>query len=291
MIYSMTGYGKSTVEGNGISVDVEIKSLNNRFLDLFLRLPQNIQPRELELREIIRSYIKRGKISVICNIDYHGESSGTFEIDVHALGNVILELKNIVDHSNIKDEIKLRDLLEFKDYFLSEVDKENDEEFTLTVKALKGALENLIEMRKQEGAALQKDLLERTGNIEKKIEEVEKLAKRSVEEYFRKMQLRAEQLLGNLEIERDRLNMELALMVEKYDITEELVRLKSHTEMFRQTLNQNSEAGKRLNFILQEMNRETNTINSKTISSEISHIGIQLKEELEKMREQVQNVE
>ncbi len=291
MIYSMTGYGKFSTESNGISVEVEAKSLNNRFLDLFLRLPKNIQSKELELREIIRSKLKRGKVTVTCTVDYRGESAKVFSVDEAAAREVVASLKKILNHSEIKDEIKLQDLLQFKDYYLIEEENENEEEFALIVKALNGALENLIEMRKREGASLQKDLLERLTAIENNVEKIEKIAENSVQEHFKKLQAKAEQLLNNLEIDKERLNVELALLVDKYDVTEELVRLKSHMEMFRNTILNSDEAGKKLNFILQEMNREANTINSKTVSSEIAHIGIQIKEELEKMREQIQNVE
>ncbi len=291
MIYSMTGYGKFALESDGISVEVEIKSLNNRFLDLFLRLPKSIQSGELELREIIRSKLKRGKVSVTCNIDYEGENAKTLNVNEEAARDIVVSLKKILNHSEIKDEIKLQDLLEFKEYYLTEETEENEREFELVSQALRGALKNLLEMRRKEGEAIQKDLFKRLEFLEENVESIEKLADGSIKEHFGKLQLRAQELLKDVEIDRERLMLELALMTEKYDITEEIVRLKSHIAIFRDTITNTSETGKRLNFILQEMNREVNTINSKTISSEISHIGIRMKEELEKMREQVQNVE
>jgi uncharacterized protein (TIGR00255 family) len=167
----------------------------------------------------------------------------------------------------------------------------SDEEYNLTIKAINQSIEKLKAMRVEEGTQLVNDLLNRVDIIDNTVDKIGEFAKNSVDEYFQKLKERAKELVEKFEDYDDRLKMELALLSEKYDITEELVRLKSHISQFRQTLDSQVEVGKKLNFVVQEMNREANTINNKSVSLEISNLGIVIKEELEKIREQIQNIE
>lgn len=291
MIYSMTGFGKATSEENGRIVEIEVKSLNSRHLDLSVRMPKDFYSKELEIREIIRKKIKRGKVSVFVNITRNAESFENFNLDENALVYVSKLLKKISEVSGIRKEIDLKDVLEFQSMFLTENISGENSEFELLKKTLDIALDELVEMRISEGSALKAELEKRLEIIEDRLSEIEEKAKSSVKEYFDILIERAKQLYDKLLNSEERLYAELALMTERMDITEECVRLRSHIDMFRSTLNDNSEAGRRLNFIVQEMNREVNTINSKTVSTEISQLGILIKEEIEKIREQIQNIE
>ena len=165
------------------------------------------------------------------------------------------------------------------------------EEFGLVVEAIDSAIDNLNTMREAEGRELEKDLWKRVQIIEDALNKIENVSDESVKTYFEKIKEKAKQLVAELSNNHDRLNMELALIAERADVTEECVRLRSHIKMFIDTVAKSEDAGRKLNFIVQEMNREANTINSKSVSSEISHNGISIKEEIEKIREQIQNIE
>lgn len=290
MILSMTGYGKSVVEKDGFSIEAEIKTLNSRFLDLSVRLPRSLSSKELEIREAVRKKIKRGK--VVLNIFVNKlNAAEELNIDWQALDGVVKTLEKIKEKAAPDDGISLENILAFQSYFQNDKPEEDEKEFEITMEALENAVADLIDMRKREGKTLEKDLLGRIKNIEERLTEVERLDKIAIQEHFAKLIERAKNLYADFANDPERLNSELALLTEKSDITEECVRLRSHIKMFRETLNDDNEAGRRLNFILQEMNREANTINSKTVSTEIVQIGIGIKEELEKIREQIQNVE
>jgi uncharacterized protein (TIGR00255 family) len=165
------------------------------------------------------------------------------------------------------------------------------EEFDLVVGSIDSAVDELNKMREAEGRELEKDLKKRVALIENSLNEIEKSSGESIRVYFEKVKEKAQQLVADFSNNNDRLNMELALLAERSDVTEECVRLRSHIKMFLDTMEKSEDAGRRLNFILQEMNREANTINSKSIASQISHYGIFIKEEIEKIREQIQNIE
>jgi uncharacterized protein (TIGR00255 family) len=175
--------------------------------------------------------------------------------------------------------------------YFSDAPEDIEKEFDLVKDAVRQAMEAVVKMRKQEGENLVEDLKQRLTSIEKAFDEIEKNASSSVNDYFEKLKEKAKKLVENIEEYGDRLETELALLSEKYDVTEEIVRMRSHIKMFRDALNNSDEAGRKLNFITQEMNREVNTVNSKTVSTEISQLGIGVKEELEKIREQIQNIE
>ena len=292
MIYSMTGFGKSSLQENGFAIETEIRSVNSRFLDLSLKLPRNYSNRELEIRELVRKQLKRGKISIsVYSKKDNGDNNKFAEIDENNLKSIVNFLEKIKNASGSKDEISLENILAFQSYFMADTSDESDVEFELIKKTILTSVENLQQMRQQEGEALKKDLLERIDVIKGFVEKIITKSPESVETYFNKIKEKAKQLVKDITEYNDRLEMELALLSEKADVTEECVRLKSHIEIFVDTLNNSDEVGRKLNFICQEMNREANTINSKTFSTEISHFGIGIKEELEKIREQIQNIE
>jgi uncharacterized protein (TIGR00255 family) len=291
MIESMTGYGSSSLLSNRFTIEVEIKSINSRFLDLSLRLPRSLNDKEIEIRNIVKQKINRGKVTLNIFLKKDGVENGIPSYNKESLKGIAELLRNIKSDSDLKEEVQLSDILSFNNVLFSDSSEYSNEEFELTKKAILEAIEKLKVMRTEEGAELVIDLQNRVTIIEKKVDEIEELAKDSVKVYFQKLKDRAKDLIENLAEYDDRLKMELALLSEKYDITEETVRLKSHINQFRQTLQSDVEVGKKLNFVVQEMNREANTINNKSVSLEISNRGLVIKEELEKIREQIQNIE
>lgn len=291
MIASMTGYGKGAVQDGSMTIEAEIKSLNSRFLDLSLRLPRNLMNKELEIREKIRTKIRRGKVYLSITVKKGDLEQKYSSIDPEGVKYVVGLLKDIKKTAKIKDKVTLVDILSFQNMIFEENGNEAESEMPLVEKAINLAIEDMEKMRNAEGSELEKDLRKRVKIIEDAVTKIESTKDSSIKEYFEKLRERAKQLVNDITDNPDRLNMELALISERYDITEECVRLRSHIKIFLQTLNSSEDAGRRLNFILQEMNREANTINSKSINSEVSHLGIVMKEEIEKIREQIQNIE
>ncbi|MBM4171145.1 MAG: YicC family protein [Ignavibacteria bacterium] len=291
MINSMTGYGKGTSQKGELSVDAEIKSVNSRYLDLSLRLPKFLAAKEFEIREKVKKAIKRGKVYLSLTVR-KGEFIEKFnEIDPAAVKFGMKILKDIRKFAGLKNKITFSDLLVFQNLYFKEDEEQAGEEMLLIEEAIEGAINELNKMREAEGKELEIDIRMRLDLIESNTLMIEKIKEESVTSYFEKFREKAKQLVTDLVDSEQRLITELALLSERYDVTEECVRLKSHIKIFKETLNNSDDAGRRLNFILQEMNREANTINSKSVSSEISHYGIKLKEEIEKIREQIQNIE
>lgn len=289
----MTGYGRATAGSKKFTVDVEIKSINSRYLELFLKLPQLLQNKEYELREIIRSKIKRGKLSIVILLRKNGLTENEISLDENRLKNYISLLKQVKKTAKLTDRIKLDHLLFSRDIFTSSLDELSEEEFEYVKEALSNALDNLLEMKRKEGRELEKDLKKRLKLIEKRLDEIESLTNNSVSEHFNKYQEKVKQLLEDkaTSLLDERLQLELAIIAEKSDISEECVRLRSHLKFFLEAMEKDSEAGRKLNFLCQEMNRETNTISSKTLSIDITHSTVLIKEEIERIREQIQNVE
>lgn len=291
MIYSMTGFGKSVVTHNGFNVEVEARSLNSRFLDVYIKLPKHLYNQEFEIRDLIKNNVKRGKLSLTVSVKKDGTEEVLPQIDKEAVKSLSKTLKEIKKIAKVKDEISLNHILNFQNLIFTDNSEDDESEIEFVKKGILEALKDLAEMRKKEGDALARDLKQRVNIILECVDKIESNAKISVENYFEKIKERAVNLVRDLAENTDRLNQELALLAERADVTEECVRLKSHIDIFLNTIETSDEAGRKLNFITQEMNREANTINSKSVSTEISHFGIQIKEELEKIREQIQNIE
>ena len=291
MIYSMTGYGKGNASKNKTSVEVEVKSVNSRFFEVSLKLPSILFPYDYEIREFIKTKVQRGKVSVVVHFKKDGVENGYVTIDANKLSNHLSLIKKIKKAADIKDEITLEHLLSSKEIFTSQDAELSKVEFEIVKSALNKALDKLILMKKKEGVELSRDLAIRIENIVSSVSAIEAEFRKSINEYHEKLKQRIQELTGNAEINEDRLNLELALIADRADITEECVRLRSHLKFFKETLKNEKEPGKKLNFLCQEMNRETNTISSKSISTAIIHSSVLIKEEIEKIREQIQNIE
>ena len=291
MIMSMTGFGKGSAGNSKLSAEVEVKSVNSRYLDISLKMSSALSNKEYEIRELIRSKVKRGKIAVIAQIKTSGLVEGETALDKEKLNNFISLLKEIKKTAKLTDKIKLEHLISNRDLFLSENKSFTEKEFEFVKKALSDSLDQLIKMKKNEGKELAKDLRKRIEIISDKVEAIQKESIASVTEYFEKLKEKIKLLIQDITPYNDRLELELAVIAERAEITEECVRLKSHLKFFLDSIDKGEEPGRKMNFLCQEMNREANTISSKSISTNITHNIVLVKEEIEKIREQIQNIE
>lgn len=293
MITSMTGFGRGEASSDGISVTAELKTVNSRYLNISLRLPQLIQEQELKLKEQIQQHLQRGKVNLSIRLD----KTETGEPEVTFNRKLVRGYKQMLSDLNqaagIDQPISLSDLLQFNDIFES---REEDEETRETVwelsqTALAEALQALTAMREQEGTQLENDLLNRVNHIEEMLDIIQQKTNGRAEETKEQLLDRIQNLIDSDKIDPERLEMEVAILVDKMDITEEIVRTQSHIKFFREAVKNEEAVGRRLNFLSQEINREINTIGSKANDSDISQYVVQAKESLEQIREQVQNVE
>ncbi|MCS7052760.1 MAG: YicC family protein [Ignavibacterium sp.] len=294
MLVSMTGFGRSVIDCQKFSYEIEIKSVNSRYLDISVKLCQNLIIKEYELREFIKSKFNRGKISLIISQKKNiNEKNENYYIDYDKLRNTLSLIKEIKKAAKLRDKIKIDHILSYKEIFYSPADEISEEEFEKIKEGISKVADELIAMKRKEGAELEKDITSRIKNIELKVNEIEKLSSDSLNEYFNNYKLRVKQLLDerSSEFYDDRLRLELALLTEKSDISEECVRLKSHLKFFLDAMKNENQPGRKLNFLCQEIHREANTISSKTLSKDITYKVIEIKEEVERIREQIQNVE
>jgi len=291
MIVSMTGFGKGRAGNKNLSVEAEVKSVNSRYLDISLRIPSSLMNKDFDIKEFIKSKVKRGKVSASIQIKRNGLEEENLVLDSDKLKSYLSLLKSIKKAAKISEKVKLEHLLINKEILISNNFIISDVEFNMVKDALEQALTDMINMKRKEGKELSKDLHRRIKNIESKLKDIEQEAAQSVQEYFNKFKEKIKVLIENIAKYNDRLELELAIIAEKAEITEESVRLRSHLKFFINSLENDDEPGRKLNFLCQEMNREANTISSKTVSTSITHSTVFIREEIEKIREQIQNIE
>jgi len=290
MLKSMTGYGK----GEGLTsfgkIQVEVRSLNHRFLDFNIKIPRFLMVFESKIRELIAQYVKRGKVDLYLRIDQSEKSTFKLKIDWKLLRSYFNALKEVKARYKIKGEINFSDLINIG--LISLEEPEIKEEMWEEVEPIiKKALAELVERRIFEGERILQEIKERLKVIEGVIKEIEVRATEFPEYHRQKLLERLSNLCKGLELDGKRLEQEVAFLVEKSDIREEIVRLKSHVQSFWEELQKEGPIGKALDFLLQEMNREANTIASKSPEFLVIKNALRIKEEVEKLREQVQNVE
>lgn len=287
----MTGFSKAQLSEKGINVTVELKSLNGRYLDISCKLPRHLAYREPELREKIKLLIPRGTVSIIINVDFDGNAQA-FKLNENAYRNCYNEIETMRKNLKIKDSIRLDHLLLFTDYIFKKEDIQNEElQWDLVIKAVETCLKDIDKFRIREGKAIAKDFVARIKNIAQKLDKIELISINQLPEERERLRQKIAQLFDSDEIDESRIQMEIVLIADKLDISEECLRMRSHIKYFNDEINSKDSAGRKINFILQEMNREINTIGSKANNSEISHLVVQIKEELERIREQAQNIE
>jgi len=292
MIKSMTGYGRGKWEGDTKRVEVEMKSVNHRFCDISPRLPRRLNSLETRVGNFIRQRISRGRVEVLVTVDDSSLAEQKLELDLDLARDIHRALKALQENLRLPGEIRLETLANFKDIFTrKEVETDLEKEWVSVLAALEGALNGLDAMRRDEGLALRQDFLKRLMAIEGMIQEIEGKAPLVLRACRDRLAQRVRELSGGLQIDEARLAQEVAYLAERSDITEEIVRIRSHLIQFRDLLDLLEPAGRKMEFLLQEINREANTLSSKASDSGIAQVAVGIKSELEKIREQVQNVE
>lgn len=292
MIKSMTGFGRGEFQDGDRKFLVEIKTVNHRYSDIFIKVPRQISFIEDRVREVVSKSLARGKIDVYINYESHEEDSKLVVIDNVLAKSYIDTVKLLRDTYGLHDDISASLISKFPDVLRVEKAEEDADEIWEVLKvALSNAIDSLVKMRENEGEGLKKNFLERAAYIESIVMEISNRSPEIVKDYKQRLEIRIKELLGQQTIDESRLAMEVAIFADRCSIDEELVRMKSHINQLRETLNIDQPVGRKLDFLIQEMNREINTIGSKANDLIITKNVIEIKSEIEKMREQIQNVE
>jgi len=289
----MTGFGRGAASGENFSVVVEIKTVNNRYLDIHLRLSQELVAIEMLVRRIVSGRLSRGRVDVNINLDRIGAAD--YEVNHALIAGHVNALREIQHEFNLGGEIDINSVARLPGALTPARDGLNDSQMAGIEMALKEALAHLELMRESEGAALAEELRVRVAKIEAEVPIIENAATGLVDAYRQRLKKRITELVARggqvIELDAGRLAQEVAYLADRSDISEELVRLRSHLEQFRAALEEKGEVGKRLDFLLQELNREANTVLSKSTEIAIKDAALAIKAEVEKLREQAQNVE
>lgn len=291
MIRSMTGFGRGEYENEGRKYVVEIKAVNHKYSDVNIRLPRFFNNMEDLIRKRIASVISRGKIDVFVSFENYSGKGTNIRINRELAKQYINELKSLSDETGLEFNVNLIDISKLPEILkLEETNEDEDEIESELMMAVDVALAKFIDMREIEGKKLVEDLEKRIHLIEKKIKEIKKYSGTLVEEYIEKLQTRINELLKT-EVDETRLMQEIVFFSDKSSIEEELTRLDSHISQFLKLIKTDSPVGKKIDFLIQEINRETNTIGSKANCLEITNRVIEIKTEVENIREQIQNIE
>lgn len=293
MIRSMTSFGRSSSEeGEKRVFTVEMKSVNSRYLDKNIRMPKTLISLEEEIRKMISNSLNRGKVDVFINLKNYNDGSGIPKVDINLAQGYLECLKEIETKLGVKNDISVMQIARFPEVITVVEEEDKIEEVWKELKPLiNDSLEMMIGMREVEGNKLKEDILSKISVIEELVSKVEEFADTIPKAFKMKLEERVKELLGNVEIDENRIAMEVCMLADKATVDEEIIRLRSHINQVRETLNLNDPIGRKLDFIVQEMNRETNTIGSKSSDIQMTNIVIDIKNILEKIREQVQNIE
>lgn len=293
MINSMTGFGRGIAAENRVTFIVEIKSVNHRFQDISVKMPRTLISLEDRIRNYVKEKLKRGKIDIFITEKVYEKQSTEALLNLNLANSYLNCLKTIGDTFEIRDDISVSTLARFPEVITLEQKEEDVEEKWLFIeKALKEAISNLISMREKEGEKLSQDLLIKCKKISHLVNDISDRSPLVVREYKGKLESRLKELIDDRsQYDEGRVAMEIAIMADKASIDEEITRLHSHIEQIKSTLDMDESIGRKLDFIIQEMNREANTIGSKANDLEILKHTLELKSEIEKIREQVQNIQ
>jgi uncharacterized protein (TIGR00255 family) len=293
MIKSMTAYSTAEFATEQLTVSAEIRSYNSRYLDLVLRIPSGYQSMEEKIKEFVSAHVIRGRVEVKIQVEIEAIDADVFEVDQTKAQSFYAALNRLKDEFNIKSEISV-DLLLSAGGIIRPADMAKDTEavWPSIRDCLKQALEEIDAMRKREGDFIAKDLFQRLAHINAQIEQIRAGAIGLLEAYQQRLKERISALTGDIvEIDPGRIAQEASILADRSDISEEIIRVESHLKQFRHIMKSDEPAGRKLNFMLQELHREFNTMGSKIGNAEISHRIVDVKSELEKIREQIQNVE
>lgn len=290
----MTGFGRATVTGEDFKVAVDIKTVNNRYLDIHLRLNQELSPLEMNIRKLISSRLSRGRVDL--NINFERGAAATYEVNRPLVAGYIHVLREIQSEFNLAGDVDINTLSRLPGALTTARNGLDEASAAGVERAVSDALADLERMRASEGATLADEMRGRISKIEAEVPLIESAAASLVDAYRQRLQKRIGELVSRgggspIELDAGRLAQEVAYLADRSDISEELVRLRSHLDQFRAAIDAEGEVGKRLDFLLQELNREANTVLSKSTEVAIKDSGLVIKAEVEKLREQVQNVE
>lgn len=292
MVRSMTGFGRATVEGQNCGFNVEIKSVNHRYLDLNIKMPRNLTALEERIRRLVKERINRGKIDIFITKNNYEDNNVVAKLNENLAESYLKCLYNIKNKYEVRDDISVSLIARFPDVVTVQVEEVDLEAIWLPLcDALTKGIDSLIDMRKREGEKLKEDIEKRCDIIKKYVDKVESKSPLVVEEYRTKLNERLNELLNDFQMDESRIAMEVAMFADKSNITEEIVRLNSHIIQLKDTLDSQDSIGRKLDFIVQEMNREANTIASKANNLELTKYILDVKTEIEKIREQIQNIE
>lgn len=292
MISSMTGYGHDEVSKGEITATVEVRSVNSRYLEVTARLPRTLALRENDLKEVVRRKIARGKINILVSVKRESMAGTPLKVNAAAARIYYRLLNDLRKAVKLTEKVKLEHLLRFSDVLEADAaDASDQKEWSVVEEATVRALDEMVRMRMNEGIELKKDLEGRIGQLGQIIDQIDTLSRARLPVERDRMRDRVRQILENGEVDEQRLEQEIVFLAEKLDITEECVRFRSHNKFFMETMSNDEATGRRLNFLIQEMNREVNTVGSKVNDAALAHLVVQMKEELERVREQLQNIE
>lgn len=293
MVKSMTSFGRSSSEeGQKRIFTVEMKSVNNRYLDINIRMPKALISLEEEVRKMISSSLFRGKVDVFINLKSYSQNEGIPKVDLKLAEDYLNCLKQIEENFGVKNDVSVMQLAKFPEVITMVQEEEKIEEIFEELKPLiSKSIEMMISMRITEGEKLKDDILDKIAIIENLVKEIEKIADIVPKAYKIKLEERLSELLSGADVDQNRLATEVCIFADKATVDEEITRLGSHISQIRKTLSLNEPIGRKLDFIIQEMNRETNTIGSKSSDIHMTNLVIDIKNLIEKIREQVQNIE
>lgn len=291
MLISMTGFGTGEATSGGSTVSVEVRSVNHRFLDLAFKLPRILQNREQDIKELVRTHLARGRVSITMSVE-SAAAGRAVAINEQTLEQYLAQLRDFAKRHGLEEKVSLDALIQLPEVVtVKETEPGEDELWPLVEDALEQALEACMRMRKEEGRALEKDLTERMAVIAQTVDTIGGMAPVVAKKQIETMRKRIAQLAGDIKVSEDRIAAEIVMLGDRTDITEEITRLKSHLAQFNKTIADGGEVSKKMTYLLQEMHREATTIGSKAADSEVIQHVVVLKEETEKLREQVQNLE
>ena len=292
MIKSMTGYGSAEGTAEGLEISVELKSVNNRYLDTSVRLPRSFLFAEDAVKSSVQSHISRGKVDVFVTVDSSSADNMTVKVNEPLLKGYIEALQHISETFSLENDITTLSVSRFPDVLsVEKKDLDADAISQAICEITENALKDFDSMRLREGEKLRDDVLGRLAVIESLVGTIEAESPKTVALYRARLEQKMAEVLGNSGIDENRILAEAAIFADHIAVDEETVRLRSHMSQLRAMINRNSPTGRKIDFLIQEFNREANTIGSKCQNSEIAHIVVELKSEIEKIREQIQNIE
>ena len=292
MIKSMTGFGRSEIVKGNRKISVEIKSVNHRYLEAGIKMPKKLNVFESRMRDLLKKYATRGKIDIFINYEDDSENQVNLKFNQNIADEYMAIFNNMSEKYNLKNDMTVGGLARFPEVItMDEVQEDEEELWHFIEEAMKVALEQFVNTRILEGENLKKDLLGKLDHMEELVAFVEKRSPEIMKEYRSKLESKVKELLGDTTIDESRIATEVIIYADKICVDEETVRLRSHIEHARKCLNEEGGIGGKMDFIAQEMNREANTTLSKANDIEISNAAIDLKTEIEKVREQIQNIE